>query len=202
MAVRTCCGSGVQTRTFLTTLPNGDLTMRRVIVPALLAVAMIAFTSADANAGLFDWCNKGDSCCDVEPVCAAEPTCGCEAACEPVCAVEPDDCCDPCAPKKSWCLFDMFSKKHNHCDTCGCDPCEPVCAAPCEPACEMPCEPTCGCEAPAPICGCEDPCCGGGCGCGQKKSWCLFDMFSKKNNCCDTCGCDPCEPTCGCEAGY
>jgi hypothetical protein len=180
--------------------------MRRVIVPALLAVAMIAFSSADANAlGLFDWSNKGDNCCDVEPVCAAEPNCGCEAACEPACSIEADPCCDPCGRKPKWCLLNLFSKNNNCCDQCGGDACG------CEPACAAPYEPTCGCEAPCetPVCGCEvvDPCCDSGFG---KPKWCLFDLFSKKNQCCDTCGggpncgCGGCEPTCGCEAacGY
>ena len=149
--------------------------MRRVIVPALMAIAMVAASSANASAfGLFDkLCNKGcDSCCDVEPACgceaACEPTCGCEAACEPSCGCEApceptcgceapcepvcgcevvDDCCDPCARPKCGLkgLFSKMFKKHHN------NGCEPACG--CEPTCgcEAPCEPTCGCE---PSCGC------------------------------------------------
>ena len=199
--------------------------MRRVIVPALLAVAMVAMSSANASAfGLFDkLCNKGgcDTCCDVDPAC------GCEAPCAPTCGCEvADPCCgDPCAKQKKCGLFSrLFSKHRSGCDT-GC--CEPACGceAACEPACgcEAACEPACGCEAPcAPSCGCEaDPCCG------QSKPGCkikgMFSrLFSKRNRGCDSgcdngccsepaCGCEPtcgceaaCEPTCGCEpsCGY
>ena len=183
--------------------------MRRVIVPALLAVAMVAASSANASAfGLFDkLCNKGgcDTCCDVEPACGCEapcaPTCGCEAPCAPSCGCEAvDTCCDPCAKKKCGLFSRLFSRHTIGCDT-GC--CEPACG------CEASYEPACGCEAPcAPTCGCEvaDPCCGTS-SCGVKG---LFSRLFKKHNCgCDSgcasacepaCGCEAaCEPTCGCE---
>jgi hypothetical protein len=184
--------------------------MRRVIVPALLAIAMVASSSVNASAfGLFDkLCNKGcDSCC--EPACgceaACEPTCGCEAACEPACGCEVvDPCCDSgcCGRPKFGGLFSCLFKKHRGCDSC----CEPACgceAAPC-------CEPACGCEAACePACGCEvaAPCCDSGC-CGKKKFGGLFSCLFKKHRGCDSCcepacGCEAapcCEPTCGCEA--
>ena len=166
--------------------------MRRVIVPALLAIALVATSSATANAGLFDkLCGRGcDSGCDLEPACgceapcAVEPACGCEVA---------DPCCDSgCGGHKMGLLKRLFSKRNAGCDSC----------------CEAPCEPACGCEAPcavAPTCGCEsvDPCCDSGCG-GHKKGL-LKRLFSHRNACCDS-GCDViepacgCEPTCGCEA--
>ncbi len=187
--------------------------MRRVIVPALLAIAMVASSSVNASAfGLFDkLCNKGcDTCCDVEPACGCEapcaPTCGCEAPCAPSCGCEADPCCDSgCGRPKMGLLKRLFAKHHNCCDSC----CEPACG--CEviaPACgcEAPCAPTCGCEAPcAPSCGCEaNPCCGSH---GGKMHGLFAKLFRKHNKCCDsccdvepTCGCEaPCEPTCGCE---
>lgn len=171
--------------------------MRRVIVPALLAVAMVAASSANASAfGLFDkLCNKGcDTCCD------AEPACGCEAPCAPNCGCEVvDSCCDPCAKPKCGLLSRLFSKHRGGCDT-GC--CEPACGceAACEPACgcEAACEPACGCEAAcAPTCGCEvaDPCCGRP-SCGSKIKGLFSRLFHKHNRGCDSCG----EPACGCEA--
>ena len=187
--------------------------MRRVIVPALLAFALVASTSANANAfGLFGkLCNSGcDSCC-AEPACgceaACEPACGCEVACEPACGCEVDPCCDPCG-KRGGLLKKLFSRRGN----CGCDSCcaEPACGceAACEPACgcEAACEPACGCEAAcAPACGCEvatccdpcDPCC--------KPKRKPFGLLKKLFSCNKGCGCDACdsccaEPACGCEA--
>jgi hypothetical protein len=179
--------------------------MRRVIVPALLAIAMVASSSVNASAfGLFDkLCNKGcDSCC--EPACGCEaqccePTCGCEAACEPACGCEvADPCCDSgcCGRSKFGGLFSCLFKKNRGCDSC-CEPaCEPACG--CEPAC---CEPACGCEV-------ADPCCDSGCG--AKKCGLFSRLFNKHrggNSCCEpACGCETqcCEPTCGCEpsCGY
>ena len=175
--------------------------MRRVIVPALLAIAMVASSSVNASAfGLFDkLCHKGcDSCC--EPACGCEapcePACGCEAACEPACGCEvAAPCCDTgcCKPRGCGLFAKLFRKHRSNC-------CEPACG------CEAPCEPACGCEAPCePACGCEvvEPCCDTGCckprGCG------LFGkLFGKHrhNNCCEpACGCEAaCEPACGCEA--
>ncbi len=184
--------------------------MRRVIVPALMAVAMVAASSANASAfGLFDkLCGNGcDSCCDVEPAC------GCEVACAPTCGCEvADPCCDPCAKKGcGGLLARLFSRHHGGCDT-GC--CEPACgmevASCCEPACgcEAPCEPACGCEAPcAPTCGCEvaDPCCSKP-SCGDRVKGFFSKLFNRHSCGCDscaapTCGCEaPCEPACGCEA--
>jgi hypothetical protein len=180
--------------------------MRRVIVPALLAVAMVASSSANASAfGLFDkLCNKGgcDTCCDIEPVC------GCEAPCAPTCGCEVvESSCDPCAgacakPKCGGLLARLFSRHHGGCDTGCCEVAyEPVCG------CEAPCEPACGLEAPcAPACGCEavDPCCNRPSCCDRIKG--LFSRMFKKNSCCDSgcepaCGCEvACEPVCGCEA--
>ena len=174
--------------------------MRRVIVPALMAIVMVAASSANASAfGLFDkLCNKGcDTCCDVEPDCGCEPTCGCEAPCEPACGCEPAGCDSGCASKKLGLLSRLFHKKSSCCEpTCGCEaPCEPACG------CEAPCEPVCGCEV---VDSCCDPCARPKCG--------IKSMFSKmfkkhSNNCCEpacgaepACGCEaPCEPTCGCE---
>lgn len=183
--------------------------MRRVIVPALVAFAMVASSSANASAfGLFDkLCGHScDSCCDVEPTCGCEPTCA--AACEPACGCEVvDPCCDSgcCGGKKMGGLLGRLFHKHNRgCDSC-CEPacgCEPTCAAPCEPTCAAPCEPACGCEVVDPCC---DPC---GKHHGLLKG--LFGkIFHKHNHGCDSCcepacGCEPtcaapCEPTCGCE---
>ncbi len=172
--------------------------MRRVIVPALIAIAMVAASSANASAfGLFDkFCNKGcDSCCDVEPACgveaACEPTCGCEAPCEPACGAEPACGCEAgCASKAKGLLQRLFHKHSSNC-------CEPVCGA----------EPTCGCEAPSePVCGCEtvDECCDP---CARPKlglKGLFSNMFNKhRSDCCEpACGAEPtcgCEPTCGAE---
>lgn len=121
--------------------------MRRVIVPALLAIAMVASSSANANAfGLFGFC-KTDACDACEPVCGAEaePTCGCEEPVEPVCGAEVVDTCDgaACGGRIKG-IFARMMAKHG-CD----DSCEPVCGAEEEPSCgcEEPVEPTCGCEA-------------------------------------------------------
>lgn len=193
--------------------------MRRVIVPALLAVAMVAGTSANANAfGLFSkLCKSG---CDTG--CAAEPACGCEAPCEPTCGceiIEPAcgcevvaPCCDSgCGHKKGGLLAKLFGKHGCGCDTGCCEIAEPACG------CEAPCapcmaEPACGCEVAAPACGCEvaapvcDSCCGG-----HKPFGLLKKLFSCKKSCCDsgcaapacgcepTCGCEIVEPACGCE---
>ena len=173
--------------------------MRRVIVPALLAIALVATSSVNASAfGLFDkLCNKGcDTCCDVEPAC------GCEAPCAPTCGCEmADPCCDSGCSKPKFGLFKKLFSKHNSCCDTGCEPacgCEII-----EPACG--CEPApCGCAAPS--CGCEvDPCCDTP-ACGGKLRGMLSKLFRKHNNCCDSgCGCaaEPtccAEPTCGCEA--
>ena len=182
--------------------------MRRVIVPALMAIAMVAASSANASAfGLFDkFCNKGcDSCCDVEPACGceapAEPTCGCEAPCEPACGAEPACGCEAgCAPKAKGLLQRLFHKHSSNC-------CEPVCGAEPTCGCEAPCEPTCGCEAPCePACGAEvvDECCDP---CARPKLGLkgLFSKMFKKHHsdCCEpACGAEPtcgCEPTCGAE---
>ncbi len=183
--------------------------MTRVIVPALLAIAMVASSSANASAfGLFDkLCKKNccDSCAACEPACGCEapcePACGCEAPCEPACGCEVvDPCCDSGCCKPRMGLLQRLFKKHRSCCDTGC---EPACG------CEAACEPACGCEAPCePACGCEvvDPCCDSGC-CAPRKS-CLSGLFGKlfkKRSCCDTgcepaCGCEaPCEPACGCE---
>ncbi len=178
--------------------------MRRVIVPALLAIVLAAGSSANANAfGLFSkLCNSGcDTCCDVEPACgceapvdcgcAMEPACGCEVA-APVCGCEVvDPCCDSgCGKKHGGLLAKLFSKKSSCCDS--------GCAAPCEPACGCEViEPACGCEVAAPVCGCEvvDPCCTP-----KRKPFGLFKkLFSCKDSCCDSGCAAPCEPTCGCE---
>jgi len=159
--------------------------MRRVLIPALLAVAFVASSSVNASAfGLFDkLCHKGcDDCC------AVEPTCGCEApvACyEPTCGAEP--CCDSgCAPRCG--LLSKLFHRDNACDAC------------CAP------EPTCGCEVIEPACGCEPVCCepaGPSC-CTKIKGF--FGKLFHKDACCDsccapepTCGCEVIEPTCGCE---
>lgn len=184
---------------------HGDITMRRVIVPALLAIAMVASSSVNASAfGLLDkLCNKGcDSCCDA----VVEPACGCEAPCAPACGCEvaADPCCDSgCSRPKLGLLKKLFAKHHSCCDAqpaCGCEVIEPACG------CEAP---ACGCAA-APTCGCEvvDSCCDAP-KCGGKVRGLLAKLFHKNSSCCDsgcaaepTCGCEaPCaaEPTCGCE---
>lgn len=174
--------------------------MRRVIVPALLAIVMVASTSSNVSAfGLFDkFCNKGcDSGC-AEPACgceaACEPTCGCEA---PACGYEADPCCDSGCGKK--CGGGLLSKLFGKHRSRGCD--SGCCA-----------EPACGCEtACAPACGIEVASCGGcdSC-CSKPKGLGLFKkLFSKHrghgcdSGCCaePACGCEAaCEPTCGCEA--
>jgi len=176
--------------------------MRRVIVPALLAIALVATSSANANAfGIFSIC-KTDACDTCEPVCGAEvePTCGCEEPVEPVCGAEVVDTCDgaACGGRIKG-LFARMMAKHSACDTC-----EPVCGA------EE--EPSCGCEEPVePVCGAEvvDTCDGAACG-GRIKG--LFARMMAKHSGCDSCepvcgaeeepscGCEePVEPTCGCE---
>ena len=176
--------------------------MRRVIVPALLAIALVASSSANANAfGLFGFC-KTDACDACEPVCGAEaePTCGCEEPVEPVCGAEVVDTCDgaACGGRIKG-IFARMMAKHG-CD----DSCEPVCGAEEEQSCGCeepvePVEPTCGCEADA---GCDGVACGG-----RIKG--LFARMMAKHSCEPTCGAEeepscgceePVEPTCGCEA--
>lgn len=176
--------------------------MRRVIVPALVAVAMVASSSVNASAfGLFDkLCrNNCDACCDVEPACGCEATCA--AACEPACGCEvADPCCDAgCCKPKMGLLHRLFAKHCNACDSC----CEPTCAAPaacCEPTCAAPaacCEPACGCEV-------ADACCDAP---RHSRIKGLLGRLFHKNSCCDSdccaepaCGCEAaCEPACGCE---
>ncbi len=179
--------------------------MRRVIVPALLAIAMVAGSSANANAfGLFDKLCGGGGC---DTGCAAEPACGCEAACEPACgceaacapACEPacgcevvDPCCDSgCGGKKTGLLKKLFGKLHrNGCDSGCAAACEPACG--CETACAPACEPACGCEV-------VDPCCDSGCG-GRKRGGLLKKLFGNlhKGGCDNGCAA-ACEPACGCE---
>ncbi|TWT51170.1 hypothetical protein Pla22_39470 [Rubripirellula amarantea] len=167
--------------------------MRRVFIPALLAVAMLAVSSSSASAfGFLDkLCNNDcDTCCDVEPACGCEfaaPTCGCEVV---------DPCCDsPCGKPKFGLLKKLFAKHNNCCDS-GCEIMEPACG------CEIM-EPACGCEVAAPSCGCEvDPCCDSAPACGSKIKGLFSKLFHKHNNCCDTepaCGCEYIEPACGCE---
>lgn len=182
---------------------HGEFTMRRVIVPALLAIALVATSSTNASAfGLFGLC-KTDACDACEPVCGAEaePTCGCEAPVEPVCGAEEVDSCDgaACGGRLKG-LFARMMAKHS-------------CDDSCEPACGAEEEPTCGCEAPVeePTCGAEeaDSCDGAACGSRIKG---LFARMMAKHGCDDscepacgaeeepTCGCEaPVEPTCGCE---
>ena len=148
--------------------------MRRVFIPALLAVAFVASSSVNASAfGLFDkLCNKGcDSCCDVEPACGCEAPVACGCAVEPTCGAEP--CCDSgCGIAKPGLLSRLFHKHH------GCDSCvEPACG--CEPACPQQCGPTCG----------------------EKVKGFLKGLFHKHHNCCDagpTCGCEVAPAPCGC----
>ena len=160
--------------------------MRRVLIPALLALALIASSTTTASAGLFGkLCgNDCDSCCDVEPACGCEaPTCGCEV-------VEP--CCDsPCGKPKFGLLKKLFSCKSNACCDSGCEIMEPACG------CEIA-APTCGCEMAAPSCGCEmaDPCCDAP-KCGHKIKGLFGKLFGKRGCGCDS-GCDY-EPACGCE---
>ncbi|KAA5539869.1 keratin-like protein [Roseiconus nitratireducens] len=180
--------------------------MRRVIVPALLAVVMVAGSSANASAfGLFDkLCHKGcDTGCAAEPACGCEviePACGCEVAeptcgcgiVEPACGCEPYGCDTGCGHKHGL-LAKLFGKHRG----CGCDT---GCAV----------EPACGCEVAAPACGCEvaAPVCDSGC-CGKKKFGLLHKLFNCcKSDCCDSgcatyaepaCGCEVIEPACGCE---
>ena len=157
--------------------------MRRVIAPALLAIAVVAFSSEDASAGhLFGkvfGSNSCDACCDVEPACGCEaPACGCDSG-----------CCD--RPVRGL-LHKLFHKHNRGCDSA----CEPACG--CEvaaPACGYA-EPACGCEAP--VCGCEAPACGCDSGCCDKPvRGLLHKLFHKHDSCCDM-GCSV-EPACGCE---
>ncbi|TWU17725.1 hypothetical protein Pla52o_49400 [Novipirellula galeiformis] len=162
--------------------------MRRVFIPALLAVAFVASSSVNASAfGLFDkLCNNGcDSvCCDVEPACGCEAPVACGCAVEPTCGA--DVCCDSGFKiKRPHLLSRLFHKNH------GCDSCV---------------EPACGCEVIEPACGCEQQC-APACGptCGQKVKGFLKGLFHKHNNCCDAAPCCV-EPTCGvepsCGAGW
>lgn len=160
-------------------------TMNRILVPAVLAVAIVASSASNASAfghlkSLFGGCDSG---CDV----ACEPVCGCEpvVCCEPV--------CEPCCAPKMGLLQKLFSCKKNACDTGCCEIVEPVCG--CEP---VSCEPVCGCEPSfcEPACGCEPVCC-------DSKPCRPFGglfarMFSKKSACDAGC-CEIVEPTCGCE---
>lgn len=182
----------VRTLPFLTNF-HGDFTMRRVIVPAVLALALIAGQAQNASAfghlkSLFGG-SSCDSCCEpvcgCEPVC--EPVCGCEPVCEPVCGCEP--ICEPaCAAPRRGLLARLF---HKHDACCDAPVCEPVCG------CEPICEPVCGCEPICePACGCEPVCCDSAPRCN------LFDglknLFRRGHSSCD-CGCDVIEPVCGCE---
>ena len=157
---------------------NGDITMRRVLIPALLAFALIATSTTTASAGLFGHL-CGDNACDSG--CAVEPACGCEA---PSCGCEmAAPCCDsPCGKPKFGLLKKLFSCKSNAC---------------CDSGCEV-LEPACGCEIAAPACGCEvaDPCCDAP-KCGHKIKGLFSKLFGKRGCGCDS-GCDF-EPACGCE---
>lgn len=168
-------------------------TMRRVIAPALLALAFVAFSSVDASAGHLFGKLFGDSSCDA--CCDAEPACGCEApACgcaEPACGCEVPACdsgCDSgCKPVRG--LLSKLFHKHS--------------------ACDMGCEPACGCEVVAPACGCAEPACGCeapacGCdsGCAKPVRGLLHKLFHHSKCGCDSgCAVEPacgCEPSCGC----
>ncbi len=160
--------------------------MRRILVPAVLAVALLAGNASNASAfghvkSLFGGGNSG---CDT----ACEPVCGCEPVCEPVCGceivVEPA-CCTP----KTGLLHKLFHHHKSSCDTGCCEVAAPVCYEPvCEPACGF--EPTC-CDS--------KPC---------RPFGGFFARMFEKKHCCDsacepTCGCETtfaCEPTCGIEA--
>ena len=184
--------------------------MRRVIAPALMALAFVAFSTVDASAGhlfgkLFGH-SSCDACCDAEPACgceapacgcAAEPACGCEA---PACGCEAPACDSGCAKPVRGLLAKLFHKHNSCCDmgcepACGCEVVEPACG--CEaPACGCAAEPACGCEAPA--CGCEAPACDSGCS--KPVRGLLHKLFHKHSSCCDM-GCEPAcgaEPSCGC----
>lgn len=147
--------------------------MRRILVPAVLAVALIAVNASSASAfGHVKSLFGGHSACDT----ACEPVCGCEPVCEPVCGCEVvvEPAC--CTPKKGL-LHKLFHHHKSSCDTGCCEVAAPVC---CEPICE-------------PACGFETTCCDskpcrpfGG----------FFARMFEKNHCCDS----VCEPTCGIEA--
>lgn len=157
--------------------------MRRAIFPALLAIALVAFSSADAQAfGLFHHFggNDCDACCDT----VAEPACGCE---EPVCGCEVvEPCCDQ--PKHGL-LHRLFHHKDACCDSgCG-EIVEPACG------CEAPiAQPACGLEAPA--CGCDAPC--------HKPHHAIGGFFKKlfhhHDDCCDSACGEIIEPACGFES--
>lgn len=155
-----------------------------------VAIAVLCFAPASADAGLLGHramgCGCADDCGYVAPSCGCEiaPSCGCEVS------------CDPCA--RGGRLKGLFSKMGcRHASPC----CETNCCAPapapapvcCEPApCCDPCDPCDPCSkpkcslfsklkarkaaraacCPAPSCGCEAaPACGGevaatpACGC-------------------------------------
>ena len=180
--------------------------MRRAIVPALLAIVIVAGSSVNASAfGLFNGfghhgCDSGcEAACP--PACVAEPTCGCEYI-EPACGCEAVEPC--CGQKKHGLLHRLFHHNNDCCDsgcavvepTCGCEVVEPTCG------CEVV-APTCGCEVAAPSCGCEPSCCDHIRGLKHKVDGFFGKLFHKRDNCCDsnlyepTCGC---EPSCGFEA--
>lgn len=163
--------------------------MRRVLVPGLLAIALVVTSSANASAfGLFGKSfHRG---CDA----GCEPVCGCEVAYEPVCGCE---VVDPCCPPKKGLLHKLFHRHHSPC----CAP-EPVCG------CEPVCEPVCGCEPICePACGFEPACCDAPCGKKRPFRGFFHRMFHRSPGCCDVvepvCGCEPAcgfevAPSCGC----
>lgn len=168
--------------------------MRRIFVPAVLAMALLAGNASSASAfGHLKSLFGGNSACDTaccEPVC--EPVCGCEPVyCEPICGAE------PCSAPKMGLLQKLLHKKNcfasSPYDAC----CEPVCGV--EP---MYSGPVCGVE---PMCGAEPVCCEPAPAPCRPFGGFFARMFSKKHacdaGCCDviepSCGF---EPTCGCEA--
>lgn len=124
--------------------------VKRICVPALLAIAFLALATSGAEAGLF---GRKSKCCEpaccapaCEPSCCAaqsccEPSCcAVESCCEPSCCAA-QSCCEPapCCCKRGPGLFErmcgMF--KRNRCKS---NCCAPAC---CEPSC---CAPSCGCH--------------------------------------------------------
>ena len=197
------------------------ITMRRVLVPALLAIALVACSNVDVQAGLFSKLCGGGGC-------AAEPSCGCEVAgCADGCGYVEPSCGLEAAPCGGGCLGGCgMAAPSCGCEvapSCGCDV-APSCGAPkrgllaklfggCGGGgsdCGCSAEPTCGvevmgcggcagdCGIAAPSCGCEvaAPCgCDSGCGPAPKKCGLLGKIFGKRGG---GCGCAA-EPTCGVE---
>ena len=199
--------------------------MRRVIVPAFLAIALVACCTADSQAGPFSKLCGGGGC---DTGCAVEPSCGCEATgclggcgvAAPSCGCEVAGCSGGCgdvyaapscgcevAPScgggcgggaKGGLLAKLFGKRGGCGGGCAAEPTCGVEVVGCGGCGDMGCAGGCGDVYAAPSCGCEAP--APACG-GAKKCGLLAKIFGKRGG--GGCGGCVAEPTCGVEAiGY